>query len=262
MIYLPEIFKRTFDRIEEIYRRDIAKGERYCSSITRRGTTYYGTDTVRVYLDMFREFREDLEKGTSPLLQCEDGYEEVAKVKLMHAVWDFYEPLSANDVYWVNNDVYASEELIQRLTDHAERKKTKKEAESILDFIKEGYCSRWGQGDEHYKVRDFRLVTTVADFEEVLKEENAEELTGNSMNLMEFNTIRVALVPIERTTIYKKKGIMEDYIRFTHDLFQNPKNEEAIDDGLKVWDIWHDVRATGIYYVYVPKARGRKSTTK
>ena len=53
------------------------------------------------------------------------------------------------------------------------------------------------------------------------------------------------------TTIYKKKGIFEDYQRFCHEHI----GDMGFDDALKMFNLWHDVRETAIYYIYAPREK-------
>ncbi len=76
MIFLPESIERILERIGEAYKRDIKKHRSYYSSISKNGKKYTGTDTVKIQLEYFEEFKTSLENGTSQLLVCEEGKED------------------------------------------------------------------------------------------------------------------------------------------------------------------------------------------
>ena len=249
MIYLPESVERTLKRIEEAYNRDIKKGRSYYSYITKDGKTYTGTDTVRIKLESFKEFKASLENGTSELLVCEEGEEEKAKIRLMNAIYRYYEPLWGDEIGIINNDVYIQRGLRKRIQSLTRHSQTKEEAKGLLEFIDRAHYSSWGQGDAYYKIRDFRLVNSEEEFEKILTELHAEELTGQAYLLIDYTTIRVAWVAVDWRTIYKKKGINEDFQR----LRKEHIGDMEFDDIWKNFDIWHDVRETAIYYIYAPK---------
>lgn len=249
MIFVPESIERTLLRITEAYKRDIKKGKSYYSSISKDGKTYTGTDTVRIQLEYFEAFKEKLENGTSELLICEKGKENEAKIRLMYAIGKFLEPLWQNDIYLIVNDVYIQRGLISRIKKLSTKSKTKKEALNLLEFINTAHYSSWGQDDENFEIRDFRLVDSEKDFDEILQKfKEAEELTARDL-ITDYTTIRVAWVPIDYITIYQKKGIYEEYLRF----FSEHLNDSNFDDAIKMFNLWHDVRETAIYYIYAPK---------
>lgn len=249
MIYLPESLERTLARIEDAYKRDIKKGRSYYRSITKDGKIYTGTDTVKVQLEYFKEFKASLENGTSKLLACEEGQEEKAKIRLMNAIWKYYEPLCHDDICIIDNDVYIQRGLRKRIESLSIQRQTQEEAKNLLGFLDDAHSSSWGQGDAYYKIRDFRLVKSKEEFEEILAKLHAEELTRCKNLLIDYTTIRVALVTVDWRTIYKKKGIYEDFQR----LCKEHGGDMDFDDVWKMFNIWHDVRETAIYYIYAPK---------
>lgn len=193
-----------------------------------------------------------MENGTSQLLVCEEGKEDEAKIRLMYAVWEWYEPLSMEDVYRVENDVYIQRGLRERIESLGNECETQKEALNLLGFLNNAYNSSWGQEDAHYKIKDFRLVESEEEFERILNEFNgADELTASKWLIVDYTTIRVALVPMDWRTILKKKGIFEDYQRFCKEHL----GDMNFDDAFKMFKLWHDVRETAIYYIYAPKAK-------
>ena len=252
MIFLPESIERSLERIEEVYKRDIKKRRSYYHSISKNGKKYTGTDTVRIQLEYFQEFRESLENGTSPLLICEEGKEDEAKIRLMYAVWEWYEPLWGEDVYRVENDVYIQRGLKKRIERLSTEPKTQKEALNLLGFLNNAYQSSWGQEDSRYKIKDFRLVKSEEEFEKILnKFKDAEELTASKRLIVDYTTIRVALVPMDWSTIHKKKGIFEEYQRFLNEHLYDRNFNNAFD----MFNLWHDVRETAIYYIYAPEPK-------
>lgn len=249
MIFIPESIKRILKRIENAYQEDLAKGVAYCYAIDKNGQLYTGTDAVRIQLENFKEFKTSLEDGTSELLMCEEGKEDEAKIRLMHAIGKFYEPLSSKNIMIIKRDVYVQRGLKTRIKKF--RAKTKKygEASNLLELIRDAHWSSWGQGDSEYEVRDLRLAESEAEFEAILTTEGAIELTKSKNLLVEFTSIRVALVTLDEMDIYQDKGIFEDYKRFLNEHLKC----KDFDDAMKMFNLWHDVRETAIYYVYVPK---------
>ncbi len=252
MIFLPESIERILERIGEAYKRDIKKCRSYYSSISKNGKKYTGTDTVKIQLEYFEEFKTSLENGTNQLLVCEEGKEDEAKIRLMNAVLEWYEPLWAEDVCRVENDVYIQRGLRKRIERLKNECKTQKEALNLLGFLNNAYNSSWRQDDAHYKIKDFRLVESEEEFEKILnKFDNAEELTASKWNIVDYTTIRVVLVPMDRRTILIRKGLFEDYQRF----YKEHLGDMNFDSAFKMFNLWHDVRETAIYYIYAPKVK-------
>lgn len=249
MIFIPESIERTLKRIEKAYQGDLEKGRSYYHSISKNGKVYRGTDTVRVQLESFEEFKASLENGTSELLKCKDGKEDEAKIRLMYAIGKFYDPLSSKSIMMIKKDVYVQRGLKARIKKFAAKSKKDEGASSLLEFIRDAHWSSWGQGDAEYDVRDFRLVKSEEKFEEILHLEGAEELTRSRDLIVDFASIRVALVTLDETDIYRRKGIFEDYNKF----LKEHLNSNDFNDAMKAFNLWHDVRKTAIYYIYVPE---------
>ena len=231
MIFLPESIERTLIRIEEAYRKR----------------------HLKIELKYFKEFKASLENGTSELLVCEEGEEDKAKIRLMHAIWEYYEPLWSADIYRIENDVFIQRGLRKRIQSLSTQKQTQKEAKNLLKFLDNAHSSSWGQGDAYYKIRDFRLVKSEEELEEILAKNHAYELTRCQNLLVDYTTIRVAFVTLDWRTIYKKKGIYEDFQRF----HKEHTGDMDFDNAWKMFNIWHDVRETAIYYIYVPEVENQ-----
>ena len=252
MIFLPESIERTLERIEEAYKKDIKKHKVYFSSILKDGKKYTGTDTVRIQLESFKQFKESLKCETSKFLVCEEGKEDDAKIRLMYAIREWYKPLLNEDIYRIENDVYIQSDLKKRLKKLSTKPRTKKEALNLLEFFNNAFNSSWGPVDSQYKIRDFRLVNSKEKFEKILNEfNNVEELTDDKDLVVDFTTIRVALVTMDWVTIYKRKGIFEEYQRF----YKKHLGSMNFNDELKMFNLWHDVRETAIYYIYAPEEK-------
>ena len=249
MIYLPESVERVLERIEEAYKRNIKKGRSYYSSIIKDGKTYTGSDILKIKLEDFKKFKASLENGTSKFLVCEEGQEEKAKIRLMNAILGYYVPLCHDDICIIDNDIYIQRGLRNRIQSLSTQKQTQEEARNLLQFLDNAHCSSWGQGDAHYKIRDFRLVKSKEEFEEILSKLHAEELTGCKNLLVDYTTIRVAWTAVDWRTIYKKKGIFEDFQR----LRKEHGGDVDFEDVWEIFNIWHDVREIAIYYIYAPK---------
>lgn len=250
-LYLPESIERTLDRIEQTYISDVQKGKSYYSLIKRNGKEYVGTDTVLLHLADFRRFKARLknEDAIDPLLICKKYSENEAKIKLMYEIWTWYDPLWNEDIKKITNDVFVQKELRNNLnTLSRKRGPAKAESKKIIKFIDTAHYSSWGMDDERYRIRDFRLVRTPDEFEDILKNEKAEEISASSNCIEEFNIIRVALVTLDFETLYKKKGLYEEYIHLRDEYVTSSCFENAV----KMFNLWHDVRETAIYYVYCP----------
>lgn len=235
MIFLPASIERTLERISEAYKRDIKKGRPY----------------AKKQLEVFEAFKASLENGTSELLNCNYGREYEAKIRLMHKIEKFYDPLLQSDLNLILNDVFIQNGLIAQLDKLCADNKTQAGASALLNFIYTAHSSSWGPSDsDGFRIRDFRLAKSEKEFEEILnKFKNAEELSNSNNLFLDLATIRVAFIPVSREMIYKSKGIYEERSRFVNEIFATPLN---FSDALKMYDLWHDVRETAIYYICAP----------
>lgn len=244
-IYLPESIERILERIEDIYNLELQN-----LSFFKNESDHTKVDAVKFQLEQFKEFKTSLENGTNILLLCEEGKEDESKVLLMHSIEKLYNHMSADNICRINNDVYIQTELQQRLKKLNRCKLLKTECKNILNFMHTAYNSSWGQSDAYYKVKDFRLVESEEAFEEIIsKFHDAEELTNHTLLISNFTTIRIAFVPMNFSTIYKKKGIWEDYQKF----WKEHLSDNNLDTAIKMFNLWHDIRETAIYYIYVPE---------
>jgi hypothetical protein len=251
MIFPSEHVIRALNRIDDIMTRDIKNGTHYYSSMTVGKKTYTGTDLVKQYRKRFRKFKASVEDGTCELLKCDLGKEDHAKVQFLYELWRWCEPLSCEDWNRILGDVFVQRKLRSRLEEHVRGGKVAAEAKSLLRFINNAYGSSWGQQDSDYRVRDFRLVETEEEFEELLHSSTvAEELT-RSRNLIEpFNYIRVMWIPDDFRTVHKQKGIFEDYNLWAANINWN---EIDFGDAIKAYNLWHGVTNRANYFVYIPK---------
>lgn len=260
MIFPSEHVLRALNRIDDIMTRDIKNGTHYYSSMTVGKKTYTGTDLVKQYRKSFRKFKASVEDGTCELLKCDLGKEDYAKVQFLYELWRWCDPLSCADWNRILGDVFVQRKLRSRLEAHARGGKVAKEAESILKFINNAYGSSWGQQDSEYKVRNFYLVETEEEFEELVHSSTvAEDLTRSVYLIEPFYHIRVMWIPDDFRTVHKEKGIFEDY-----NLWAATINWNEIDfgDAVKAYNLWHGVTNRANYFVYVPKPEATVKKTR
>ena len=244
MIIVPESIKRILGRTIEIYSRDLENHRSYNNSITVNGKTYTGTDTTRIRLRLLKIFKATIENGTNELLVCEKGKEDEAKIRLMYKVKSYFKPLSCNDISYIMNDVYLEDGLCKQIHNLSDKAKTHQEASLILEFFNNGYYASWEQEDAYYQVRDFRFVKSKKDFDNIfITEKNIQDFTPDT-----FTTIRICFVPMSCISIYKKKGIWEEYQNF----LEAHRNTKDLKGAIDMFNLWHDVKERAIYYIYAP----------
>ena len=56
---------------------------------------------------------------------------------------------------------------------------------------------------------------------------------------------------MDRRTILIRKGLFEDYQRF----YKEHLGDMNFDSAFEMFNLWHDVRETAIYYIYAPKVK-------
>ena len=228
--------------------------------MTSNGKTYTGTALVKQYRKSFRKFKASLEDGSSKFLKCDLGKEDHAKVQLLYELWRWGDPFSCEDWNRIFGDVFVQRKLRSRLEEHMRGGKVAVEAKSLLKFINNAYGSSWGQQDSDYRVRDFRLVETEEEFEELLHSSTvAEELTRGPYLIESFNYIRVMWIPDDFRTVHKQKGIFEDYNLWAANINWN---EIDFGDAVKAYNMWHGITNRANYFVYIPKVEAPVKKTR
>lgn len=229
MIIVPDNIIRKLNRIEEIY------SDKYW-----RGGSYLNRESLERYV-MFERFKRGLENGTSLLLQCEVGAEQEAIIKLLKKIRKWYDPLWAKDIHVAEADINVESELLDTLKKVSEKKAMREEALSILEVIENAGYSSWGQMDNPYRNKEFKLIQSYADFKKYMR--IGRELTEGS------EKIRVALLEINWQQMLILKG--EKY-RYKNFLLKNSKKENFGE----LWEAfleWYGVREKAVYYVYIPQ---------
>lgn len=245
IIIVPEHVKNRVDRIIAEYEKMLKQKVAIFNQVTANGINYYGVDTTKYYVEHLKEFRKELDEQKSPLFT---GTQEEIQQKIYCYIEDFYEALSMNSIYEVNRNIFTQKQLMKALRRAKKNSEFAEEARMLMHVIETAKISSWGQDDESYDTKYFKLVHSEEKFEQII--ENAKpnlrgwELTPGSFD--QFKHIRVAFVEVPFHEQYRKKSI---YRAFK----SNRKNRNFFNGMNKVFDFWNNITRTCIYYVYIPQ---------
>lgn len=244
IIIIPEHVKEHVDRIIKEYEKLLKQNVAIFSRVSVNGTDYYGTDTTKYYIESLKKFREELDKQESPLF---NGTPEEIQINIYHHIMDFYDALSMDSIYEIKRNVFTQKQLLKALRKAAKNPETEKEARMMLHVINTAKTSSWGQDDEIYDTKYFKLVRSLEEFEGHLamaeQKNRGWELTPGSLE--PFKHIRVAFEEVPFQTQCRKKGVYRKYKT-------NVRQGDFFDGKHRVFDFWNGISSTCIYYVYMP----------
>lgn len=246
MLVLSENIKRILNRIEETIQDDIKKGVQYPVAYKVDGTIYPDEKATYKYWMAFHEFKDSLEKGYNPILRCCDDQKEEAMLEVVSNILKFYEPFNTIKIYNIENEAIIDEELIQRLKNFRARSPKDEVAKALENFFNNPCASSWTQWDACCGLRIFKPVSTYKEYEEILKKEYVRDIT--SVKPKKRLNIRIAFSQSEAVKIIEEKGLKYDFERFMYKY----AGQGNISYKIKEYEIWHGIRRTGIYYIYIP----------
>ena len=245
IIIIPEHVKNRVDRIIAEYEKMLTQKRAIFHKVSANGVDYYGVDTTRYYVEHLKEFRKELDEQKSPLFT---GTPEEIQAKIKRYIEDFYDALSIDAIYEVNKNVFTQKQLMKALRKARKDPKFENDAIMLMHFINAAKSSSWGQDDENFDTKYFKLVHSKEEFEEIIRRAEPNllgwELTPGTID--PFKHIRVAFVEVPFHEQYRKKGIYRAYQAKAkkHDFWHGEN---------KVFDFWNDITRTCTYYVYIPQ---------
>lgn len=243
-IFLPSHIIQKLYLLEETYKQAVKDGRSYYSGIYKQGKEYVGKDTARILLGEVKMFKESLEKGTNKLCWCEKGHEDEAKIEIVNAIYKYYAPLSYYEQNYIENEVHIEDGVLQRIYNFRYRIAFQNEAIPFLNFFANAKTSGAGSGEEKYQIKDFRLIESEEEFEQILKKHSSsEEITEQK------DSIRMIFCPKEKDDLYKEKGCWEAYKK----LFEKYRKKDNLERAIKMFDVWNDIKETAVYYIYAPE---------
>ena len=244
IIIIPEHVKERVDRIIAEYEKLLKQKVAIFQRVSANGTDYYGTDTTKYYVETLKKFREELDKQESPIF---NGTPEEIQMKIYQYIMEHYDALSMSSIYEINRDVFTQKQLLKELRKAANNPETEKEARMMMQIIKTAKTSSWGQDDEFYDTKYFKLVRSLEEFESHISmaehKNRGWELTPGSIE--PFKQIRVAFEEVPFQTQYRKKGVYRTYKK-------NAKHSDFFDGKHHIFNFWNGISSTCIYYVYMP----------
>ena len=243
MIEVSSHVKERIDRLISEYENLVKQNRCVCTSITVDNVTYEGVDATKQFVEELKRFRKEIDEQKSRLF--EGTFEEV-QTKIFRYVKSFFECLPVSSTYEVIRTVHVQKQLMQALRKARKNPALSNEATLAMSAIKSAKHTCWAQDDSYFDNKTFKLVHTSEEFESTLKriKENylGRELTPGFSKC--FKHIRVAFEEISFDTQYRQKGIFREYKAYAKDphFFYGQK---------RVFDFWHGVTPTAIYYVFI-----------
>lgn len=243
IIIIPEHVKNRVERIIVEYEKLLKQKRPIFHKVSANGVDYYGVDTTRYYVEHLKEFRKELDEQKSPLFT---GTQEEIQAKIKRYIEDFYDALSKDAIYEVKRNVFVQKQLMKTLRKVKRDTELANEATMLLQVINTAKTSSWGQDDEYFDTKYFKLVHSEEEFEKIIEKAkpglHGWELTPGTIE--PFKHIRVAFVEVPFHEQYRKKGIYRAYQT-------NSKKRDFWYGENEVFDFWNDITHTCTYYVYI-----------
>lgn len=245
IIIIPEHVKNRVDRIIAEYEKLLKQNRAIFHKISVNGVDYSGVDTTKYYVEHLKAFRKELDEQKGHLFT---GTPEEIQASIKRYIEDFYDALSMEAIYEVNRNVFIQKQLMKALRKAKRDPELANEVTMILQVINTAKTSSWGQDDESFDTKYFKLVHSEEAFEQIVEKAKPNyigwELTPGTIE--PFKHIRVAFVEIPFREQYRKKGIYRTYkSKSKKRTFWYGEN--------KVFDFWNDITRTCTYYVYIPQ---------
>ena len=251
--HIKKMVERIADEYEHIYEVESANkrnNEEVYWSIKTDNKTYINSECYLYLAQSAKKFREELDKQETEFFKENDEY--VLKKKIVFYIKNYFCDLPAGSCYRVEKEVFCEEQLESALKKKRFKKGVREEAKSILDFIQKRQIMSWGQDDADIDRCFFKYMGTEQEFESLLTQQEYEELTPGDFN--PFKEIRVAYLEKSEREMYEEKGMLSEYEEFLNEHLCNGN----LSSDLEVFDMWNDIKRTGIYYVFIPKIRNTK----
>ena len=243
MIEVSKHVKERIDRLIVEFEKLVKRRFSVCTSLTVGDKVYRGVDTTKQFLKELKGLRKEMDEQKSWLF--EGTFEEV-QANIFRYIEDFFEYIPVQSTHEVVRNVTVQKQLMQELRRAINDPKLACEATITMNAIRTAKHSSWAQEDSYFDNKTFKLIRSKEEFEETLKRIKANYL-GHELTPGFFKTfkhIRVAYEEISFDAQYRKKGIFRKYKTLAKDpyFFYGQK---------QVFDFWHGVTPTAIYYVFI-----------
>lgn len=160
----------------------------------------------------------------------------------IHSYWAY---LPSPAIHNIEGKVTVARGLMHRLRKVQQLKpESKAEVKLLMDFIETTSTSGWNQSDEFYIYKEFLLVNTEKEFEELLEHPDIEDLTYQEGLRVPHTTIRVARRQKDVDKVCEEKGLLEEYLAFINLHFSSPG------DAQKTFCFWHDIQPTDVFFIW------------
>ena len=242
MIKIPDnvekLLKRTESVLEKKWRNEIFLEE---------------TGHKKAIYLVFQEFKKKIDNRSSIYLLKLEADNWKSKIEFINAIRKYWSELSSIDIMTIKNDVYKSMYLESEVSKLMENMETLKEAQHLLEFIKDGRYSWWGQIDENAESKIFRLVAS-SKYSQIIKSDEVWEVTPKTEDsVIQYKKIQVAIryEPVDER-MYMAKKLYNEYIEFCNEFQERwDKNPGAYQLDVKAFNLWNNVKNTATYYICI-----------
>ena len=242
MIKIPDNVERLLKRTESVLEKKL-KNEIFLEETGHKKA---------IYLD-FQEFKKKIDNRSSIYLLKLEADNWKSKIEFINAIRKYWSELSSIDIMTIKNDVYKSMYLESEVSKLMENIETLKEAQHLLEFIKDGRHSCWGQMDENAESKIFRLIAG-SKFSQILKSDEVWDVTPKTEDsVIQYKKIQVAIryEPVDER-MYVAKRLYDEYIEFCNEFQERwDKNPGAYELDVKSFNLWNDVKNTATYYICI-----------
>lgn len=236
------------EKIEECIRKDLKAPKKECSGyreyFDENGKKVRGKETIRRYLKQFLDFKEKLLSGESLLLNYVENGADDQKIEIISQIMEFEESIRTphgRDYVKCNVEVDPALKKMARKLSRSIEPETADIGFEIMDILNNAYWQSLSQGDSYYDAKQFVLVRTKREFEELLKKGHAEDYT----KIFNWKNVRCGFYPVSLNEAFKEKGIYEDYLEYMRRKLRKPGNVDST-----CFSLWHGVTSRAVIFFY------------
>lgn len=235
-LVIPLHIEMLLCRTEEAFRK-----------LIRSQTSPAIREELAYYLENLKDFHTSLKNGQHSFLFYPSNSAETdhSKIQLMEEIKSYWAYLPAPIVHDLEGKVTVSRGLKHRLRIIKQMQPVAKpEVSSLIYFIDHAKTSGWDQSDEPFIDKDFRLIGTKQEFEDLLKNHHIEDLTCQEGLRVPFSTIRVARQQKHIEEVCAEKGLLEDFLACTARHFLDSDKAE------EMFAFWHNLHPIAQFYIW------------
>ena len=243
---IPTHIKELADRIIREYELLCQQRHKVALQIFRDNRIYSGVQTTEYCLALVKKFRTQLDSPDTAFLA---KTEKEFRRQIYQKICEFYKPLSSMAIMRITRTTECQYQLESALYRAKKQASTSSDAHQMSWFIANGSTQNWCQLDESIEHKIFKLIRSEEEFEKLISKSNKNPITEITQeSIHTYSQFRIALQPISIKDGYRKQSRIREFNNF----WENSTSIDHFDIDFTVFNMWNDIKETGIYYVFIP----------